>query len=186
MAQNKANGRHGTGQSVCRQCFRTCDSAAFNSAFCFGSITGGAGNAFTVDFASSASLITQTTPHARGDWTGVLGIPTWMLVDATDANDATARTAITTTASNVFVNNVGDGKSFAGGMAAGNAGNGWGPMDMTYWSIIAADSAWWSSDLKAKQDANVNGQSSGCAAGTPPAVYATCSHGDLLTAVGGL
>jgi len=42
--------RNGAQQSVCRQCFNTCDPGTFDNRYCFGSIESNVGISFTIPY----------------------------------------------------------------------------------------------------------------------------------------
>jgi len=178
MLQQKKNSRNARAQSVCRQCFKTCDFNNNNGAFCFGGINGNTPIDFKVGFTSQSALLPMGIPNGRADWSNVIGIPTWAVVDG---SDTTAATEIGTQALNVFFGSNSDSK------AAVNSDSSWDPADMTFWSLIAGDKDWWVSDLKTIQNNYRTAQDGACtSAGTPPNIYDTCTHAtDLLTTIGG-
>ena len=181
MIQQKKGVRHENLQSVCRQCFAPCNSGEFNSAFCFGSINAKAGAEFMIPFATSPTLVTQDQTHGAhnmADTTGNFGIPTWVLVDGAHAGDQTAADAIATTATNVFFANNVNGKVEPTG------DNAWTADDMTYWSLSAANAAWWASDLKSLQISKRSAQESLCTVGTGATVYSACTTIDLFATIG--
>jgi len=174
MIQQRVNGRHGATQSVCRQCFKTCNPAEYKGAYCFGSIDPDPslqaivapatmptnGRFFTIPFTSKHTLIKLDTHHTgpaaspvvfretTPDVAMTLGIPTHILVDTTDGYSGTIQAEITTSlASNVFFGNAADGKE----PDSATTGNKWEREDMTYWSLLAGDKDWWKSDLKTLQ-----------------------------------
>lgn len=123
FVQQRYKGRHGGTQSVCRQCFKTCEPQDFHGAFCFGGIDGGDTGtdtnmfAFSVPFDTAPELLTIDLevesqfprPHTRGldhhypfDSFFTLGIPTWIPIDDTDSKTAEFRNNIGTTRSNWF------------------------------------------------------------------------------------
>lgn len=183
MIQQKKNSRNARAQSVCRTCFRTCDFTLYNGAFCFGGINGNTPIEFKVGFDTQHALLPMGIPHGRADWAGVIGIPTWALVDGQSPTDTTAVSQIATDPLNVFFGNNVDGKLPA------SSDTSWDPADMTFWSLIAGDKAWWEDDLKAKQLANMAGQLVGCTQnGANPNVYDACPNygSDLLGEIGSL
>jgi hypothetical protein len=182
--QQRYKGRHGGTQSVCRQCFKTCEPQDFHGAFCFGGIDGGDTGtdtnmfAFSVPFDTSPQLLSidlevesqlpRPNPsnsldhHYPADSFFSLGIPTWIPIDETDPRCATFRTNIETTRSNWFfghqVTIQADGSHDFSTLVPAKQHSTDGTADvyevadMTYWSVLAADRAWWMSDLKALQD----------------------------------
>jgi len=170
MIQQRLSGRHGGTQSVCRQCFKTCDPNELNGAFCFGGIdqtispkvsaTTGFnenGRFFTIPFTSQSSLISvDVITEATSDFHNAMGIPTHILVDQNDGHSNSVRDSIATLASNVYF-----GVSIVTtGSTSGTSGktpdatgtnSSWQRDDMTYWSVLAADKAWWGSELKPLQ-----------------------------------
>jgi len=168
MIQQRSHGRHGGTQSVCRQCFKTCVPTEYKGAFCFGSIDQSkdktlandhTANAlyFSIPFETKKELIKMDTHHttatpvvhreATSDFPFALGIPTHILVDKVDAYSAVIRNDIETKPSNVFFAHESNGKE----VNPANTDNVWEAADMTYWSLLAGDKAWWESDLKALQ-----------------------------------
>lgn len=185
MLQQKTNSRHEQTQSVCRQCFNTCDKASHNGAFCFGSITNDVSKTpaeFMIPFATSSTLLNMETPHGRLDWAGSIGIPTWVLVDGAFSEDASAESDISTsTASNVFFNT---GANNNGKVALAGDSQ-WTVTDMTYWSLAAGNKAWWQSDLKTSQSTKYAAQVGKCTAGTTE-IFTACAHDtSLLLTIGG-
>jgi len=153
-------GRRGPQQSVCRQCFRTCDpngtGNGSGSDYCFGGI------------ASSASTpnvgFDLNTHQTKYPWNGHLsspdtdflgfGIPTGAMMDQTlDATIAGKVAGATHTNDqqvlNVFFANAADGKVITG---VGTANSARESGEMTFWSIQGADRAWWTANLKSIQD----------------------------------
>lgn len=124
FVQQRYKGRHSGTQSVCRQCFKTCNPTYFNGAFCFGGINGGTIGqngethmfAFSVPFETAPQLLlldleheaSQPKPNFRPnghypfDSIFTLGIPTWIPVDDTHIKTGTFRDMIETTRSNFF------------------------------------------------------------------------------------
>jgi len=121
--QQRYKGRHSGTQSVCRQCFKTCNPQDFKGAFCFGGIDGNNpapdiahAYPFSVPFETLPELLlldledetTPSNPHFRpgGHYPFnsffELGIPTWILVDDDTAQTAQFRINIETTRSNFF------------------------------------------------------------------------------------
>lgn len=182
FVQQRYKGRHGGTQSVCRQCFKTCEPQDFFGAFCFGGIDGGDTGtdrnmfAFSVPFDSAPQLLSidlevesqLPRPHTRGldhhyplDSFFTLGIPTWIPIDDEANECATFRDNIEETRSNFFFGHAvtiqADGtQDFDQVSAKAHSTDGapevWEVADMTYWSVIAADRDWWMSDLKELQD----------------------------------
>merc|ERR1712176_571115 len=153
-------GRRGPQQSVCRQCFQTCDpngtGNGSGSDYCFGGI------------ASSASTpnvgFDLNTHQTKYPWNGHLsspdtdflgfGIPTGAMMDQTlDATIAGKVAGATHTNDqqvlNVFFANAADGKVITG---VGTANSARESGEMTFWSIQGADQAWWTANLKTIQD----------------------------------
>jgi len=153
----RRNFRFGSQQSVCRQCFTTCNSGRFDGKYCFGSITGNVGVETMIPFETSSG---EYRGVYRPEDTLALGIPTWLLLDAT--LDSTAVTEIENfNQHNIYFNDQTNGKIYQ--IAGDNKRT---LNEMTYWGIQGAKRAWWRSDLKNLQknyqlNSNTNGQN-GC------------------------
>jgi len=157
-------GRAAGRQSVCRQCFKTCNSPdLFGIHTCFGQIHDVAGGIDATNFATSSTLfkmkfssVAVSTNFPWGATVDVadidaLGIPTWAVCDR--LADAAILNEIETYTSdildNVWMPNVADGKV----VAHGNADNTRDLADeMLMWGLHGATKEWWSSDLKVIQD----------------------------------
>lgn len=156
-------GKRENNQSVCRQCFKTCEA---EGTYCFGSIV----NTSTlpnINFKLNTDKASYPWGSARtaADFTG-FGIPTYLMADATTS--ATITTAITNKSAllNVYFANTVDGKATTStGLLVDSAED---PEEMLYWGLQGADKQWWESDLKAKQ--NSLKAVSAAQATTPPAV----------------
>jgi len=169
MLQQKTNSRHQNQQSVCRQCFNTCDSTVAGGAFCFGSITGSTPVMFQIPFASKPDQLEMGVPHGRADWASVIGIPTGVMLDSDNGHNTAQITQIegVNDALNVFFGNNADGKvSLTGDGAYTSA-------DMTFWSVLAGNKAWWGSDLKTLQNDGKAAQALHCIADATG--FASCS-----------
>ena len=165
-------GRRGPQQSVCRQCFATCDpdeAETGGTSKCFGSIVDKDNNAGqfrltlkTVDALEYVNADGDTVPRYPwgGHYTGnenadtliAFGIPTFGALDGTtDAAVITKIVDFDTTENestlNIWFDNEADGKVDAS-LANGAKDR---ATEMTYWALQGADQAWWSSDLKAIQ-----------------------------------
>jgi len=155
-------------QSVCRQCFRTCDPdmGVFGLRTCFGQIEVeglvsanwdqlGHSMVFLQKFSDSAvHSHFPWSPRASMPDTTALGIPTWAVMDI--QKDITLVTAIGSFTS-PNTRNVWFPKS--GGNAHGKATTYGTPNnvrevadEMTFWAIQGASKEWWMSDLKEIQD----------------------------------
>merc|ERR1712241_86244 len=180
--QQRYKGRHGGTQSVCRQCFKTCNPQDFKGAFCFGGIDGGDTGAqtnmfaFSVPFDTAPELLTldleieSRAPrpstednHYPLDSYFTLGIPTWIPVDDVDSKTATFRQNIADTRSNWFFGHAvsiqhADGSEDFNVVKSSKEHSTDGTAsvyevaDMTYWSVLTGDRNWWMSDLKGLQD----------------------------------
>jgi len=174
MLQQKTNSRHQNQQSVCRQCFNTCDSTVAGGAFCFGSIATKTPVLFQIRFAdgvgadgvdrpTATAKLEMSVPHGRADWADVIGIPTGVMLDALNTfnsvqiNDIEGDNPL-----NVFFGNNVDGKLKPSGPGDGK----YDSADMTFWSVLAGNEAWWKSDLKALQVAGKAAQAATCNIGT--------------------
>jgi len=152
-------GRRSPQQSVCRQCFQTCDptgaSPGAGSDYCFGGI---ASTSTTPNVAFNLN-----THQAKFAWNGHLstadftgfGIPTGAMMDATsDATIIAKVTAATTVLDpellNVFFQSATNGKSITG---VGTADSTRATGEMTFWGLHGADRVWWTSNLKNIQGA---------------------------------
>ena len=135
--------RWGSQQSVCRQCFKTCNPTQFDGRYCFGGgLAGGTGKSFTLPFATSAANYPAAAIGGLTD-TLVLGIPSGLMLS--NSVDAVAVAAVTDfTVHNLYFDNNGNGKTYDG-----DSDNNRELDEMTYWSLEGADKAWWRSDLKA-------------------------------------
>lgn len=152
-------------QSVCRQCFNTCDNANPTTTQCFGNHgSKGSHHQFTMPFSAKSSLYNWNGYYRGADVKG-MGIPTGAAVASTDAvaADIAASTGTgTALVDNVYFQEVAgkndnDAKLYPGNEATANL----------YWGLQGASRTWWQSDLKAIQDqvtgtvptaANLNGQ----------------------------
>ena len=150
-------GKRENNQSVCRQCFKTCDSTVDSGANCFGSINGNTPQNIAFKLNTNKAKYPWTTALTAPDFVG-FGIPTLFRADSA-ATGNTIGTEIagfhTLTGANAgpdtlnlyFASNT-DGKvdpSDADGTGDAN--------EMIYWGLHGASKDWWSSDLKAKQTA---------------------------------
>jgi len=153
-------GRRGPQQSVCRQCFRTCNPTGTGngsgSDYCFGGI---------VNAASTANVGFDLNTHqTKYPWNGHLstldneflgfGIPTGAMMDQTKDATIIGKVAGATHLTdsevlNVFFANAADGKLITG---VGTDNNVRETGEMTYWSIQGADRAWWTANLKNIQE----------------------------------
>jgi len=176
--QQRYRGRHGGTQSVCRQCFKTCNPGDYMGAFCFGGVDGNNPVdmfGFSVPFLSAPNLLTidlsveWQTPrpdheyhHYPFDSDFTMGIPTWIPVDESNGKSAQFLNNIATTASNFFFGHMvtmnPDGTSDFQQNVDSKAHSSDGTADkfevadMTYWSVLTGDREWWQSDLKMLQD----------------------------------
>jgi len=143
-------GRSRGRQSVCRQCFRTCDPSNDTNK-CFGAIANTAEQVnvkFTLfsgqaDFAAATWNGFRTEPDVDG-----FGIPTWGRLDS--PTDDTTIASIQTFASgteNLWFKGTTNGKVHTELNA-----NVRDPNDMVFWGLQGADQAWWSDNLKEIQD----------------------------------
>lgn len=140
-------GRGRIQQSVCRQCFQTCDPSA-DSSKCFGSIaTNGATPNVKFTLHSDEANFPWNNFYVGGDVDG-FGIPTHAKLDS--GVDSAVIGDIESFASadtqNVWFANAADGKADGsnGDSTRDNA-------EMTFWGLQGASMAWWTSDLKTKQ-----------------------------------
>merc|ERR1719337_265837 len=141
-------GRRGPQQSVCRQCFASCDPSVDDTK-CFGSI-GEITDPTNVMF----TLLDDKANFPWGDYyTGTnhvgFGIPTHAIIDGAESATVKDHMEGFTDAGvlNVWFRNIADGK-----VVAGNSdGNRDVETEETYWGLQGADQAWWSSDLKGIQ-----------------------------------
>jgi len=140
--------RHPT-QSVCRQCFHTCD-LSFNTAFCFGSMIENQPTSANVGSFIHVNLKTQLVAAYAGEDLDVLGIPTWGVLDANI--DTQGHADIQNFED--FTINVYHLGSPSGKLDLPNSGNNAKDFDteMTYWSVHGARKGWWESDLKLLQE----------------------------------
>lgn len=155
-------------QSVCRQCFRTCDFT-LDTDLCFGAIATSADTA-NIMF----TLFTAQAGIAATSWNGFrkepdvlgFGIPTHGRLDATEdgaaIGDIQGHVAGTL---NLWFKNSGNGKSHT------NDGAGRSADDMVFWGLQGADKAWWSDDLKSIQD-TLNAATQVANTGIPTASFA--------------
>ena len=142
------NKRWGSQQSVCRQCFRTCDPSQFGGRYCFGGgLDDDTGKPITMPFATSAGNYPAAATGGLTD-TAVLGIPSGLMLS--QDVDATAIAAITafTHGKNLYFDHASNGKLYDGDDDDNRELD-----EMTYWSLEGADKAWWRSELKDKQTA---------------------------------
>jgi len=159
-------GRAAGRQSVCRQCFKTCDPAmaGFGIHTCFGQIH--QEGLTSANFAASSTLFkmrfSDATVAANFPWglnsnsydgadIDAFGIPTWAVCDT--LTDAAILLSISTFATdnldNVWMPNPADGKV----ASYGNNDNTRDIADeMLMWGLHGATKEWWSSDLKIIQD----------------------------------
>jgi len=147
-------GQRSPQQSVCRQCFQTCDpnstDAGKGTPYCFGGI---ASTSTTPNVAFNLNTHQVKFPWnghlSTADFTG-FGIPTGAIMDATlDATIIGKVTAATHTLDpellNVFFASATNGKSNTG---VGTDNGAREASEMTFWSIHGADRAWWTDNLK--------------------------------------
>jgi len=163
------NMRDGSQQSVCRQCFRSCEPSQDDSKFCFGgmveqatgagtsALPNGIGVMLTIPFVTLSS--NYDAFHGRTvDQTMAFGIPTHLILDC--QTDSTACTTLETPATaaeltqtqNIYFHTVASGQAH-NKVRGNNAGNNIRDLDeMTFWGLQGADRHWWVGDLKALQD----------------------------------
>lgn len=126
-------------QSVCRQCFNTCEAASPTG--CFGeSLTPSGHFQINYDFSANPTFYGWSHPlnyYQGSDFLG-LGIVIGSVVDNTDAVNADITTGLVP---NVYHRNAVASKAHPGG----NNQN-------IFWGIHGATKAWWESDLKAMQN----------------------------------
>lgn len=142
-------GKRENNQSVCRQCFKTCDSTVDSGANCFGSINVNTPQNIAFKLNTNKSNYPWTSALTAADFIG-FGIPTLFRADSA-ATGNTIHTEIANfdadTLNLYFASNT-DGKvDPSDGDGTGEAN------EMIYWGLHGASKAWWSSDLKAKQTA---------------------------------
>lgn len=155
-------------QSVCRQCFRTCDPdmGVFGLRTCFGQIEIEGSDSTNWQQAGHTMTIVQkfsdTNVASRFPWsprasmpdTTALGIPTWAVMDT--QKDLVIATAIETFSSdnlrNVWFPHSGQNKAnslHSKLKTYGTPNNVRNIEDeMTFWAIQGASKEWWMSDLK--------------------------------------
>jgi hypothetical protein len=141
-------GRQAGRQSVCRQCFQTCDFTV-DTDLCFGAIATTATTANVMFTLLSAQAdIAGTTWNGFRTEADVLGfgIPTHGRLDNAE-DSATIGEIETHTAGtlNLWFKNAANGKAHTDD-GAGRSGD-----DMVFWGLQGADQAWWSDDLKTIQ-----------------------------------
>lgn len=154
-------GRRGPQQSVCRQCFKTCDpngtDPTTGHGFCFGGIQT---DKTYVDIAFKTNSLQSRYPfngHVTendGNFAG-MGIPTHAVLDPNfhaDDNTLIGKINAATTAQdpevlNVFFENQTDGKTHNSDTDGTRESN----IEMTFWSLRGASKAWWRTDLKLLQ-----------------------------------
>jgi len=158
------HGKFAGTQSVCRQCFRTCDPdmGVFGLRTCFGQIEIEGSDSSNWQQQGRTMTIVQkfsdAAVHSHFPWsprasmpdTTALGIPTWAVMDT--QKDITITTAIATF-SDVRTRNVWFPKTPTSthGKTAdyGTPNNNRDVADeMTFWAIQGASKEWWMSDLK--------------------------------------
>lgn len=151
-------GKHATKQSVCRQCFKTCEPTLVvdskTGGFCFGGSSGK-----TTMHNLNFKLQTNKGNYPWGsfynsaiaDVTDGLGIPIAQLTAADNTGDVTD-TAQWDALLNLYSTNGSNGRTPPTGTE----------LSVVFWGLQGADQAWWSSDLKDIQarartgDANAN------------------------------
>lgn len=153
-------GKRENNQSVCRQCFKTCDSAVDNGANCFGSINGNTPQNIAFKLNTNKANYPWTSALTAADFVG-FGIPTLFRADkdAGLSNTINAEIAAFNAATlNLYFASNTDGK-----VDPSNNDGTADAAEMIYWGLHGASKTWWSSDLKAKQDALValGGQNAG-------------------------
>lgn len=125
-------------QSVCRQCFNTCQAS--NPTGCFGaSLTPGAHQQIHYDFSANPGFYGWTNHYNQGDFLG-FGIVIGSVVDNTDGVNADI-SAGSNDITNIYHEGTGPSKTHPGGSNSN-----------IYWGIHGATHDWWASDLKAIQN----------------------------------
>lgn len=147
--RQQRHGQRGPQQSVCRQCFNTCDPDV-DPAKCFGSLnTDKSGNTFKLGLSTNKAEYPWNTAF-QGDDTDVFGIPTLAALDSNiDGTVIGEIVAFGAGTLNIYFDNVSDGKA---DVAADLGTTRETATEMTFWSLQGADMAWWSSDLKKIQN----------------------------------
>lgn len=144
-------GRNRGQQSVCRQCFNTCDPSV-DKTHCFGSIDSVA--------TTPNVMLTLSSDKANFPWTTAytganqlaFGIPTGAKLDSSVDGTVigqiqTFHAAAGESTLNVWFKSLTDGKA-----DVSDGANGREASEMTYWGLQGADSAWWNDNLKTIQD----------------------------------
>lgn len=152
--RQQRHGQRSPQQSVCRQCFNTCDPDV-DQHKCFGSLTPitGDGPAFKLGLATNKAKYPWNTAF-QGEDTDVFGIPTLAALDS-DVDSAVIALIVafddTTNENtlNIYFDNAADGKVNVAVDAGSTRET---ETEMTFWSLQGADMAWWSSDLKKIQN----------------------------------
>lgn len=133
-------------QSVCRQCFKTCNPSV-DTTFCFGSIVSNVGALFNHALTTNNANYPFTVfapPDAQ-----VFGISTHVATDGVvDASAVTDIQAFTTNTLNLYFENTVDGKILSGTADSVRDNT----AEMVFWGLHGASQAWWSSDLKTIQN----------------------------------
>jgi hypothetical protein len=176
--------RDGPQQSVCRQCFQTCQPGEYGSAFCFGSMVeqdpanglgNGAGVFFHIPFEDYAANyenvnigaykfnIDVKTGLVREGVATALGIPTHLLLDCHLNSDLAACEHIEfVDADGIFNANTHniyfpDVQLSNDGKTEHETGDQIRQLhEMTYWGLQGATRHWWENDLKFIQQAYWN------------------------------
>jgi hypothetical protein len=147
-------GRSRGRQSVCRQCFETCDITQDKNR-CFGAMVDSSTTEnvkFTLFSAQATIAATRWNGFRKEADVDGFGIPTWGALDTlTDGTVISAIAGITAGTENLWFKNIADGKAHVS-----DADNTRGADDMIFWSILGADQAWWSDDLKPIQTGFAN------------------------------
>lgn len=145
-------GQRGPNQSVCRQCFKTCDPAV-DPGHCFGGpLVDGTMTTFKVAL-STNQVNYPWKPHYQGADLDALGIPTRGAVDSGVDSvvigeiSAFSCVSAATCTDNLYFDNPTDGKA--------DVSNGDNTRDiateMVMWALQGASATWWSNDLMAIQ-----------------------------------
>lgn len=156
-------GRRAPQQSVCRQCFSTCDNAVDTttqgSDYCFGSISSASTTrnvAFNLNTNQAKFLWNGHLSQPDSDFLG-FGIPTHAVLDGTqnsgavsEIENANANTATNPEVLNVFfkLNANTNSKVYDTNLADNTPAK---TTEMTYWGLQGAPRGWWVADLKVIQ-----------------------------------
>jgi len=141
-------GKHATKQSVCRQCFNTCDPLEVvdskTGGYCFG---GSAGKTTMHKLRFNLQTNKGSYPwgafynSAIADVADGMGIPISVLTGTTTAGDvqeATSSTDHWNVLLNLYSTSTSNGRTAPAATAT----------SVVFWGLQGADQAWWSSDLK--------------------------------------